>query len=285
MFQRAFANPRTILGWLVAVTLIIGASGPASAEGPTATPIPLDVAQAEAYAAQAFEAYGTRDYAGAVALYQKAYAAAPGADALYNIARVYDLGLRDRPLAINAYRRFLSDPGATPDRIRYANERLSLLRDAELAELESSAVKAPRSVGTTASAAASTTADPASGLGWSTLRLTGFASCLLGGVSLGVAIGFGVSVLDDAETANAECEGNRCTSQRGVDAAREASTNATVATTAGAVGAALMLAGVTLWVVGGPADSAESDAPARANVSIAPLASSSELGMTLSGGW
>jgi hypothetical protein len=162
---------------------------------------------------------------------------------------------------------------------------LSLLRDAELAELETSSVTSPRPAGTAVSAPANAPADPAAEAGWSSLRLTGFAACLLGGVSLGVGIGFGVSVLDDAKSANAECNGNRCTSQRGVDAARAASTNATVATTATAIGGALMLTGVTLWLVGGPADSAESDARARMDVSVAPLASSSELGMTLSGGW
>src|SRR5690606_6622437 len=85
------------------------------------------------YAARAFDAYKRKDYQSAIALYQKALEAAPSADILYNIARIYDLGLRDRALAISFYSRYVNDPGAVPNRIEVATKRLAELRAAELA--------------------------------------------------------------------------------------------------------------------------------------------------------
>jgi tetratricopeptide (TPR) repeat protein len=273
------------LGGLIALALL-GVPGRARAETPAAAAERPAITEAETYAAQAFEAYHAKDYAGAVALYQRAYAVAPSADALYNIARVYDLGLRDRPLAINAYRRFLSDPGATADRIRAVNERLSLLREAERAESESSP-RAPEPVPVAplaATAAASSMGERRAASGWSTLQAVGFSSGVLGVVGCGVGIGFGLSVLNEADTANAECSGNRCASQRGVDAAKAASTRATVATASLTAGAALLVTGAALWFVGSP-DSEASDARAAGDVSVTPVASSSELGLALSGNW
>src|SRR5688572_6208587 len=65
----------------------------APAEPAGAAPEPpvlhADVALAERYAAAAFEAYRAREYGRAVSLYEQALAAAPSAEILYNIARVY----------------------------------------------------------------------------------------------------------------------------------------------------------------------------------------------------
>src|SRR5688500_1131432 len=74
----------------------------------------LDVARAEQYAADAFDAYGRKAYAEAIALYERAYSIAPNGDViLYNIARIYDVGLHSRSLAIDYYRRYTAAPGAT----------------------------------------------------------------------------------------------------------------------------------------------------------------------------
>jgi len=283
MLSKISANQLPALSGLVALALL-GVPGRARAEAPATAVDRPTITEAETYAAQAFEAYHAKDYAGAVALYQRAYALAPSADALYNIARVYDLGLRDRPLAINAYRRFLSDPGATAERIRAVNERLSLLREAELAQSESSP-RAPEPLPVAPPAAtASSTSEPRATSGWSTLQAVGFSSGMLGIVGCGVGVGFGISVMHEADTANAQCSGNRCASQRGVDAAKAAATRATVATASLTAGAALLLTGAALWFVGSP-DSEASDARAAGDVSVTPVASSSELGMALSGSW
>ena len=109
-----------------------------AADGAVITPSEASaqhVAEAEALAERAYAAYVARDYAVAVALYHQAFERAPSADALFNIARIYDLGLRDRTLAMSFYRRYLSDPGALPERIERATLRLSELRVAERAEL------------------------------------------------------------------------------------------------------------------------------------------------------
>jgi hypothetical protein len=125
-------------------------------------------------------------------------------------------------------------------------------------------------------------AEPASG--WSPLRSVGFFTGALGVVGIGVGSGFGISVLDQSKTARRLCDGNRCTSQRGVDAAERAATYATIATIGVAAGGGLLVTGVVLWLSGAKnaSDSAE---PGNADVRVAPLASSSELGMALSGKW
>jgi hypothetical protein len=287
MSANVLVNLRPAIGCVAALFIVVGSAGRAGAEGSAAAAGPAGVAQAESYALQAFEAYGRGDFGEAIALYERAYAATPSADALYNIARVADLGVRDRPLSIRAYRRFLSDPGATPERIRQANERLSQLYDAEQAQLESGPVGPPRSRAATGVAAPS--AGPASDLdpggGWSTLQAVGFASGALGVVAAGVGIGFGVAVLNESHVANAYCADNRCTSQRGVAAAKAASTHATIATTGMAAGGALLLTGATLWWLGAGGSSGREARAAEADVRLAPVLSASEPGLTLSGRW
>jgi hypothetical protein len=258
---------------------------PPVAEFPTQPASATAVARAEAYAARAFEAYGQKNYAEAIELYRRAYDAAPSADALYNIARIYDLGLRDRPLAIAAYRRVLTDAGATPDRIRIATERLQSLREAELAA--SDAEPDPARNAGAATAGVRTLSPPPAGESapegdWSTSQKAAVASGAIGVISLGIGIGYGVSVLDHADTANASCVDNRCTSRRGVEAARSAATNATVATVAVSAGAGLIATGTLLWLLASPSERAP-DAPM--GVDVKPLASASEIGLKLSGEW
>jgi hypothetical protein len=107
---------------------------------------------------------------------------------------------------------------------------------------------------------------------------------LLGVACLGVGVGFGISVLKQADTANELCDQNLCTSQRGVDAAQTAATQATFATVGVAAGAALMVTGAVFWIAGAR-ESAPSSERATVEMSVAPLASASELAMALSGRW
>jgi hypothetical protein len=125
-------------------------------------------------------------------------------------------------------------------------------------------------------------AEPASG--WSPLRAVGFFTGAVGLAGIGVGSGFGISVLDQSKTARQLCDGDRCTSQRGVDAAQRAATYATIATIGVAAGGALLVTGVVLWL-SGASDAGESAEPVSADVRVAPLAGSSELGMALSGKW
>src|SRR4051794_22780210 len=71
-----------------------------------AEPASPDVTRAESYAADAFAAYEKKDYQEAVVLYLKALEAAPSADVLFNLAKIYDTKLNDRQLAMSFYRRY-----------------------------------------------------------------------------------------------------------------------------------------------------------------------------------
>lgn len=266
--------------WIRAAALVLALSARAEATeaGVAAAPDPAAqrVAEAEELAERAYAAYVVRDYATAVALYSHAFERAPSADALFNIARIYDVGLRDRALAISFYRRYLSDPGASPEHIRRANLRLAQLRLAEQAELTAPAVPehAPRPEPSEPRAAP----DASDGLsGW---RVAAIVAGTTGAVATGLGAVYGVTVLSDAERANDHCDGDRCRSQVGVDAARAASRHATLATWGVAAGAGLMAGGALLWLLDPGAD----EAPPR-DVRVDPVASASELGLALSGRW
>lgn len=262
--------------WLAVLALGMGTAARADAQN---APQQRDVALAESYAEQAFEAYERREYAEAVALYQQAYEAASSADALYNIARVYDVGLRDRPLAISYYRRYLSEPGATPERIGRASERLTQLREAEASEL--AATSPPRASPPAATAPrgpSSTHSEP----GRSALQVAAVVTGTVGLLGAGAGAALGLSVLADAKTVDTLCEGNRCSSQRGVDVAKSASTKAFVATLGVSIGAGLMVTGVALWLLE-PGGSREPDR--GISLRLTPVAGRSKLGMELSGAW
>lgn len=262
-----------------ALALVLSARTWATEEVVAAAPEAAEqrVAEAEALAERAYEAYVARDYATAVALYSHAFERAPSADALFNIARIYDMGLRDRALAISFYRRYLSDPGASPERIVRANVRLAELRLAEQAEL--TAPPAPEAAPRREASEARASATEASG-GLSGWQVAAIVMGTTGAVATGLGAVYGVTVLSDADRANDDCDGDRCQSQLGIDAARAASRHATLATWGVSVGAGLMASGALLWFLDPSAD----DAPRR-DVRVDPVASASELGLALSGSW
>jgi tetratricopeptide (TPR) repeat protein len=231
------------------MSVLAMASGSAEAreaEGPDA-----DITLAESKADQAFQAYQSKRFAEAVALYTEAYNAAPNADILYNVARIYDAKLLDRPLAINFYRRYITDPGAVADRIQIANERLLALREAELA-----ATQPTREAETTVAAAAIDTrrasVSAPTGPGWSTAEVLGVALASTGVVALGVGTGFGVAAMGETNTVNDLCQDNVCSEQRGIDTAQRARDHATISTIGFASGGALLALGAVLyfWVGG-----------------------------------
>jgi hypothetical protein len=244
--------------WLGAMLASSLCSPVARAEEPAASE-PGGVTLSEQRAAEAFQAYSKKDYAGAVALYLRAYDAAPNGSILYNIARIYDTKLADRPLAITYYRRYIADPGAYTERIEFANQRLTQLRDAEaLSEKldESAAAKqlerpAPRVANERpTSSREATPVRPAEG-GWSSVRWAGVALGAVGVATLGAGAGFGLAAMSKARTANELCDGNDCTSQRGVDAANSAERSATISNIGFAAGGGLLLTGLTLFLIGG----------------------------------
>jgi tetratricopeptide (TPR) repeat protein len=262
---------------------LLFSSGAWASPDAAAVSSPPDVERAELSAAQAYDAFQRRDYASAVALYEKAFEAAPSADALFNIARVYDLGLRDRPLAITFYRRYLSDPGATPERIKRANERLTELREAEVAELTTrpAAPQAEQPAPARAPIVEPSSALPEqdAGADWSGLEIAALASGSAGAVMLGVGAGFGISLLSTADRANRECNGNDCSSQRGVDAARAAARDARWANWGLGVGGGLLAGATLLWLL----DPGVEQPGPPAGMKLSPVAGAGELGVALAG--
>ena len=74
------------------------------------------------------------------------------------------------------------------------------------------------------------------------------------------------------------CDGDRCTSQRGVDAARSAARLARVATVALAAGGGLLAGGAALWWFGSKREESSSLA-----LELSPTSAGAEVGCSLSG--
>jgi hypothetical protein len=92
-----------------------------------------------------------------------------------------------------------------------------------------------------------------------------------------VGIGFGVSAYAERDTWRSMCNGNSCSSQSAVDAARSASRQADVATVALASGGGLLALAAGFWWL------APSPSPSGVALQIHPASSGADLGCTLSG--
>ena len=230
------------LATLLIACLIAGAPRAALAAEPETAAADGAVALSEQKAAQAFEAYQARRFTEAVALYVEANEASPNADILYNIARIYDTKLGDRPLAINFYRHYITDPGAVPERIQLASERLVALRDAEAAASQPSpAAAAPAPAAPVAAAA------PDRVVGMTAGEWGAVALAVSGVAAIGIGAGFGFAAIDETHTMRRLCDGNVCREQRGIDAAESAETNARISTIGLASGGALVALGAALY--------------------------------------
>ena len=244
---------------------------PATSATPSGAAQAPRVALAERYAEEAFQAYGRKDYASAVAFYQKALDAAPSADIVYNMARVYDLGLRDRPLAIRFYTRYLGEPGAVASRLETARQRLAEL------DVEERAAKPAPAPSVVASAPAPVETAARGGSALPVLALTAGA---LGLAGMGVGVGFGITAKSRLDVSRRYCDDNSCTTQRGVEAARSAARAADVATVGFVAGGGLLALGTVLWLVAdGQAESRRSPRELEWTPSLAP----GEVSLALSG--
>ena len=256
------------------------ATSPTSvAAAPSASALPAPgaaptsrVALAERYAEEAFQAYARKDYPSAVASYRKALESAPSADIVYNLARVYDLGLRDRPLAIEFYTRYLDEPAAVASRIETARQRL-----AELSAAEQAAQPSPAAPAAIATPPARAEVDARGG---SVLPALAITTGALGLVGVGVGVGFGITAKSRLDVSRRYCDDNSCTTQRGVEAARSAGRAADVATVGFVAGGGLLALGTVLWLVAeGEAESRPGPRELRWTPSLAP----GEVSLALSG--
>jgi tetratricopeptide (TPR) repeat protein len=201
---------------------------------------PANVIEAEQLAAQAFEAYERKEYDRAIELYEKALAAASSADILYNIARVYDVGLNDGPRATEYYRRYLAEPKTPAPRRQLAEQRIAALRPPPLI--------AP--IETDPAATIADTALPQHGSSWTWRETSALALAGSGVIALGIGAGFGISAASQSDTWKRDCDGNVCQTQSGVNAAHTAADRARVATIALAAGGALLAGGAAIWWLG-----------------------------------
>jgi hypothetical protein len=267
------------LALVLSAHVLTGRPTPAHAQPPAAA-APGDVALAERYAADAFAAYEAHEYAHALVLYHQALAAAPSADIAYNIARIYDLGLKDRRQAIGWYERYRSDPGAVPNRVEAATRRiaeLSVAEQASLADVDAIAREFPLDSERDASGAEPS----ASRDGLSPLRLAALTLGTVGVVGVGLGVGFGLSARAETDAWKHDCDGNACSSQRGVDAAQTAARRANISTIGLGVGGGLLALGAILWLV----DEDTEQPSTSARLQLAPAATSSGLAGVLSGGF
>jgi tetratricopeptide (TPR) repeat protein len=267
------------------------------------------VDKAEAYAAAAFEAYARKEYVQAVVLYERAHALAPNAALIiYNIARIYDLALQSRGLAIDYYQRFVAAPGAAPDHIRVARRRIAELEAAERAAvnqaIQASAQQsasdteeidaAAASPAPTAFASLPPAGDPmpiAPTLNgpimtprpegpWTTRELAAVAVGGVGLASVGVGVGFVLSARSKSDTWKRDCKGNDCSTQRAVDAAEAAARQADIGTAGLLAGGTLMVLGGVLWFVD---FSSTKPGDASSSWSLLPQVSKSEISGAISG--
>ena len=273
-------------GVALAVVALLASLSPSALAYEATTTGKAAVALSEQRAAEAFQAYKKSDYVVAVALYLDAYEAAPSGSILYNVARIYDLKLANRSLAITFYRRYVADPGAQPDLIGVANQRLLELHDAEVASATPTDGRS-----SPAGATKQHVSDPPSGAhhvpqgpgnAWSASRWIGVAVGTVGLASIGVGGAFGLSAMSKARTANDLCDGNACTSQRGVDVAHAARTDAIISNIGLAGGAALLVTGAALFFLTGDR---EHEQGLHADLRVGTWATASEASLQLSGRW
>ncbi|HTV18943.1 MAG TPA: tetratricopeptide repeat protein [Polyangiaceae bacterium] len=276
--MQRFDRVLTLSSGLACAALMLGA--PRAWADPTPPPA-ADVALSERYAARAFDAYKRKDYQSAIALYQKALEAAPSADILYNIARIYDMGLRDRALALSFYGRYVDDPGAIPNRIEVANKRIAELRAAELAAVSPAPAQQPASpTAVVAPQPPPVAAAPPPRESSSGLTTTAIVAGSVGLVGIGLGVGFGLAARSDLEESDRYCNGNDCTSQLGVDAAKDANREANIATIGFAAGGSLLALGAVLWFV----SSSSSEHPELApELTWTPRIGPNELSLAFSG--
>ncbi len=268
---RASSAKRRWTAWAIAVAVVSTLPLHAAAED-TATADAIG--RAEAYAAEAFAAYNDKNYDDAIVLYLKSLEASPSATALYNLAHIYDTKVGDRALAMTYYRRYVADSGAEPERVRVVNERLRALR-----ELDAAATETPAPNRSSQNRPAPPVTEKERKL--SGLQIAGLVTGVTGLAGLGLGTGFGLAAKSDADVAKDACSGNDCTTQRGVNAAHDASDAARIATISFIAGGALTVVGGALFVWGRQ-KSARSDSR---SAYFAPAVGAGSLGGQFTGKW
>jgi hypothetical protein len=214
---------------------------------------------AEGLADEAYTELAAGKYAQAIATYLRAYELSHAGVVFYNVARIYDLKIHERALAMEYYRRYLGAPDAEPALVEKATERLTLLRDEADAEpkaplpsppLEAPAPTAapPPSPATPPSAAGDVAVqEPTSG--GRPVRTAGIVVAAVGVVGVGTSMVLGLLAKAKDNDANAVCSGKMCNDDRGVALASEGGRLGTAATISFVAGLALVGGGLTMYFI------------------------------------
>jgi tetratricopeptide (TPR) repeat protein len=162
------------------------AAAPAAPTAPTAEE---QVKKVEALASEAQAKYAEGNYQDSIRLYLQAHQLVAEPAILYNVAVIYDQQVRDPEIATEYYRRYIMDPGADPEAVTRATQRIQELRaQKEAAATAAAARPAPASAAPTSeTAGVDATAEPEQGL--STMRLAVGWGLVGLGAALGVAGG------------------------------------------------------------------------------------------------
>lgn len=219
---------------------------------------PEPMTNAEQHSKRGVELYAEGKLPEAVAEMLKAYELAPAPGLLYNIARIYQkMGQRD--LAITYLKRFVTQPGADPDRVQKALKHLEELNrnpfnpprlEAPPAESQPAAAPQAPEAQVTPSPTVVVTADSGRDdtLAWVTLA-SGGAALIAGGVLGGLALSSAADLSDPALDYDAKADAQAAS--RGLALGADISIG---------VGVAAATLGLVLLLTGGD------DAPAQATV-------------------
>jgi tetratricopeptide (TPR) repeat protein len=244
------------------LTVLFSFSALSLAVPQAAAQAPEPTTNAEQHSKRGVELYAEGKLPEAVAEMLKAYELAPAPGLLYNIARIYQkMGQRD--LAITYLKRFVTQPGADPDRVQKALKHLEELNrtpfnpprlEAPPAESEPAAkpqvAESPTPQGATPSSTvvAATDSGRDDTLAWVTLA-SGGAALIAGGVLGGLALSSAADLSDPALDYDAKADAQAAS--RGLALGADISIG---------VGIAAATLGLVLLLTGGD------DAPAQATV-------------------
>lgn len=220
---------RRALGSLACASAIFVGEGVARAEDE----IDPRSLEAEGLAGRAHEAWERGAFREALESYTAAYEVQPAAVLLFDIAVLYDEHLGAPALARDYYQRASVAIDAEPSLAARARERMARI-DASRASLQA-ARPAPEK--------------PKETRGWHSLTVGGAVSLGAGALALGATTVLAIVAKNKDRDADAFCNGDRCTDQRGVDLANEASSLTTAGNVTFVVGTTLVATGVVLLLV------------------------------------
>ncbi len=253
------ARTRRPIALLTAATLILTASAsgrvlaaaPASTAVSATSPAPTPAAPttspggAGELSTQAIERFKAKDYDAAVRLFEQAYALDPNPNYLFNVGRVYE-EKGDIRSAVDHYQRFVKEPGVDIGSRELAVQRLRVLK-AILNETEAPAAtpNQPQSGPAPAPTPGGDRDRVDSPDPKKTMRLGGYALIAVGGVSMLVGGLFGGLTLGKKK----DLDDSHVISDR-QSLAHQGQTFAVISDVTLFTGAALLVTGVALAVVG-----------------------------------